>query len=80
MENRIFPSWRQPHNMLMYVVVLGVSLSLAIRAQERLGLVGRHCGKPCAYDRPSRAQVLPGGVVATMYYTMEGRGAARTGD
>lgn len=57
MENRIFPCWRKPHDMLMDMVVLGVSLSLAILAQERLEFVGRHCGKPCAYERPSSPSV-----------------------
>ena len=52
MEHRVFACWGKPDNVLMDVVVLGVSLSLAILAQERLDLVVRHCREPCACDRP----------------------------
>lgn len=43
MENGVFACWGEPDDMLMDVVVLGISLSLAIPSQERLGLVVRHC-------------------------------------
>lgn len=57
MENRVFSRWGKPHNVLMDMVVFGISLSLAILAQERLGLVGRHCGELCAYDGPSSPSI-----------------------
>ena len=80
MENGVLARWGKPHNMLVDVVVLGVSLSLAVIAQERLALVGRHRGGSSACDRlcsPGIAQSQ--GRPRCIYDRMEGwgRGAFR---